>query len=129
MKKTLAFWLTAAATLLAAVALVFYLTSGTTMPYVTVLNVCAVVFGAAYLALYGRHGQSGAFVYLISLAAVAAIGAVGFSLIVEVEALGYLVSGLRQWSDVQNWAYFAVCGLVAWLLLIVASFGKTTEKA
>jgi len=127
MKKTLSFSLAAVGTAFAAAALVLYLLSGTSMPYVITLNVIAIVAGALYLALYGKAGGSFWHPYLLVVAAVLAIGAVGFSLIVEVEALGYLISGLRQWADVQLWAYFAIAGLLSWLLMLIASFVRTSK--
>jgi hypothetical protein len=81
-----------------------------------------------YLVLYPKLGDRQHLSLLISAAAVMAIGALGFSLIAEVETLGYLISGLRQWKDVQNWAYFAAASLIAWLLLLAASFLKPAEK-
>ena len=128
MKKTLAFYLTLLATVLILLALVFYLTSGIVMPYVTALTVAAAAAGALYLVFYSKLGGNSAFALLVSLAAVLAIGALGFSLIAEVESLGYLISGLRQWKDVSHWAYFAIAAFAAWLLLLVASFLKTGEE-
>ena len=128
MKKTPAFYLTLIATVLAVLALVFYQCNSIKRGYVTVLAVCAIVFGLVYLALYGKLGGKHWFGYVLTLAAVASIGAVGYSLVNEVEAIGYLMSGLRQWSDIQMWAYFAICGILAWLLLLVASFMKSGER-
>lgn len=130
MKKTAALILAIIATVLALLALVFYLTSGIVMRYVTILSAAALAFGVLYLALYGKLGARKHFPLLASAAAVLAMGAFAFSLISEVETLGYLISGLRQWKDVQNWAYFAVASLLAWILFLATSFmsGKV-EKA
>lgn len=128
MKKTPALILTAIAAVLAVLALIFYLTSGVTMAYVTALSAGAIVACVLYLVLYPKLGDRQHLSLLISAAAVMAIGALGFSLIAEVETLGYLISGLRQWKDVQNWAYFAATSLIAWLLLLAASFLKPAEK-
>lgn len=128
MKKSPAFYLTLVATVLAVLALVFYQSNSIKRGYVTVLAICAIVFGLVYLALYGKLGDKHWFGYVLTLAAVASIGAVGYSLVNEVEAIGYLMSGLRQWSDIQMWAYFAICGILAWLLLLVASFMKSGER-
>ena len=128
MKRSPAFSLAIVATVLAVLALVFYQSNNIKRGYVTVLAICAIVFGVLYLALYGKFGGKHWFGYLLSLAAVASIGAVGYSLVNEVEAIGYLMSGLRQWSDIQMWAYFAICGILAWLLLLVASFWKSGER-
>ena len=128
MKRSPAFYLAIVATVLAVLALVFYQSNNIKRGYVTVLAICAIVFGVLYLALYGKFGGKHWFGYLLSLAAVASIGAVGYSLVNEVEAIGYLMSGLRQWSDIQMWAYFAICGILAWLVLTVAAFLKTPAE-
>lgn len=128
MKKSISFTLAVIGTAAALVALFLYLKSGPTMSYVIALNVIAVVAGIAYLATYGKLGSQVWHPYLLTVAAVLILGAVGYSLIVEVEALGYLMSGLRQWSDVAVWAYFAIAGILSWLILLVASFMRTPAK-
>ena len=128
MKKTLAFYLTLVATVLAALALVLYLSSGIVMPYVTTLNVAALAAGVIYLLLYKKLAAKAHLSLLISVAAVLMIGAVGFSLISEVESLGYLISGLRQWADVRLWVYFAVAGMISWIILLVSSFLNPADK-
>ena len=127
-KKTFSFTLAVIGTAAALVALILYLKSGPTMSYVITMNVLAIAAGVVYLATYGKLGSQAWHPYLLSAAAVLVLGAVGYSLIVEVEALGYLISGLRQWSDVAVWAYFAIVGVVSWLVLLVASFLRTPVK-
>ena len=127
-KKTVSFTLAVIGTIAALVALILYLKSGPVMNYVVTMNVIAIVAGVLYLVTYGKLGAQAWHPYLLSVAAVLVLGAVGYSLIVEVEALGYLVSGLRQWSDVAVWAYFAIVGVVSWLVLLVASFCRTPAK-
>ena len=127
-KKTFSFTLAVIGTAAALVALILYLKSGPTMSYVITMNVLAIAAGVVYLATYGKLGSQAWHPYLLSAAAVLVLGAVGYSLIVEVEALGYLISGLRQWSDVAVWAYFAIVGVVSWLIRLVASFLKTPVK-
>ncbi len=129
MKKSLRLILTAAATLLAVLALVFYTMNGAVMTSVRTMNIAAIVLGAIYVALYGKLGEKDIFSFLISAAAVLILGAFAYSLITEVEILGYLISGLRQWSDVQNWAYFSAAAIVSWLLLLVASFLQPKKNA
>ena len=128
MKKSVSFTLAIIGTVCAVAALILYLMSGTTMSYVITLNLIAILAGVAYIPLYQKAARSLWHPYLLTVAAVLVLGAVGYSLLVEVEALGYLVSGLRQWADVQVWAYFAIAGVISWLFLLVASFGKTPAK-
>ena len=128
MKKSISFTLAVIGTAAALVALILYLKSGPVMSYVVALNAVAIAAGVLYLVSYGKLGAQVWQPYLLTVAAVLVLGAVGYSLIVEVEALGYLMSGLRQWSDVAVWAYFAIVGVVSWLVLLVASFCRTPAK-
>ena len=122
MKKTVGFIFTAAGTVAAIAALVLYLLSGTTMAYVMVLAITAVAVGAVSTVGYGKIVSNKVLSLLIPAAGVLVIGAAAWSLVTEVELLGYLVSGLRQWKDVAFWAYFTVAIVISWLLYMVASF-------
>lgn len=122
MKKKTELYLTTGATVFAVLSLVFYLISGTVMSYVLIMTIAAIVADVLYIGLYKRLSDKNGFSFLISIGAVLIIGAFAYSLITEVEILGYLLSGLRQWSDVQYWAFFSVAALLSWLLLLIASF-------
>ena len=122
MKKTVGLIFTAAGTVAAIAALVLYLFSGTTMIYVLALAIAAVALGAVSTVAYGVVSSNKIFSLLIPAAGVLIIGAAAWSLVTEVELLGYLVSGLRQWKDVAFWAYFTVASVISWLLYMVASF-------
>ena len=67
MKKSPAFYLTLVATVLAVLALVFYQSNSIKRGYVTVLAICAIVFGLVYLALYGKLGDKHWFGYVLTL--------------------------------------------------------------
>lgn len=127
MKRSKRFLLAGAATVLAAAALVFYLISGTVMTYVAAMVIAAVVLGIVNVIFYLKIGEKEITSLLISAEAVLIIGACAYSLITEVEVLGYLVSGLRQWSDVQFWAFFSVAAILSWILLLIASFIQPKE--
>ena len=73
MKKTPALILTAIAAVLAVLALIFYLTSGVTMAYVTALSAGAIVACVLYLVLYPKLGDRQHLSLLISAAAVMAL--------------------------------------------------------
>ncbi len=122
MKKSFGTILTIVAVILAAAALFFYSKASSTNSIVFTLNIAGLVCAAAFL-LLGRMMSGKPFLsLLVSAAAVLMMAAFGYSLVTEVEVLGYLISGLRTWADVQYWAYFSVAALVSWLFLLVASF-------
>lgn len=128
MKKSKRFLLAAAATLLAAVALIFYLISGTVMTYVAAMAIAAVILGIVNVVICLLKGDKEITSFLISAEAVLIIGACAYSLITEVEILGYLISGLRQWKDVQFWAFFSIAALLSWILLLIASFIQPKDR-
>ncbi|MBR3366493.1 MAG: hypothetical protein IKG66_01695 [Lachnospiraceae bacterium] len=122
MKKSFGTILTIVAAVLAAAALFFYSKASSTNSIVFTLNIAGLICAAAFL-LLGRMMSGKPFLsLLVSAAAVLMMAAFGYSLVTEVEVLGYLISGLRTWADVQYWAYFSVAALVSWLFLLVASF-------
>ena len=105
-------------------ALAFYSMAGNTTSTVRTLNILAIVCLAVFLIAGAKLGKYPAWGYLVSAAAVLMMAAVGYSLVTEVEVLGYLISGLRTWADVKFWAYFAIAGLIGWLMLLIASFTR-----
>ena len=109
MKKTFGYVMTVIGTILALVALFFYSKSGSTATtQVFGLNIAALIVCVVFLILALKL-ENEFLTLLVAIGAVLMIAAVGYSLVTEVETLGYLISGLRTWADVQYWAYFAGC--------------------
>lgn len=63
-----------------------------------------------------------------ALAAVLMMAGLGWSLTVMVDAIGYVISGLYQFSLLQSYITFAVCGGIAWLLFLVSSFMSVVKE-
>ena len=63
-----------------------------------------------------------------ALAAVLMMAGLGWCLTVMVDAIGYVISGLYQFSLLQSYITFAVCGGIAWLLFLVSSFMSVVKE-
>ena len=105
----------------AALALFFYSQVNSSYQLVMPLTGAALACCLLFIILIKAPGKA-LLSLLICASAVLLFAAFGFSLVTEVEVLGYLISGLRTWADVQNWAYFSVASLLGWLILVIGSF-------
>lgn len=45
-----------------------------------------------------------------------------------VDAIGYVISGLYQFSLLQTYITFAICGGIAWVLFLVSSFMNVVSE-
>lgn len=127
MKKTAGMIMTVIGTILSILALVFYSKASSTTPLVSRLNIAALVCCVVFLLLAVKLGEKKWWGWLVSIASVLMMAAFGYSLVTEVEVLGYLISGLRTWADVQFWAFFSIAALLSWLVLLIASFTRLGE--
>ena len=55
-------------------------------------------------------------------AAVLMMAGLAWSLTVMVDAIGYVISGLYQFSLLQTYITFVVCGCIAWVMFLISSF-------
>jgi hypothetical protein len=61
-------------------------------------------------------------------AAVLMMAGLAWSLTVMVDAIGYVISGLYQFSLLQTYITFAICGGIAWVLFLVSSFMSVVNE-
>ena len=127
MKKSVGFIMTIIGAVLSALALILYLNANNTNQTTLYFAIAGLVCCVCYLVLYGKLGRNPYVSFLVSAGAVLMAAALGYSLVTEVEILGYLISGLRTWKDVQMWAFFAVAAALSWIILMIASFTKLGE--
>ena len=127
MKKTAGMIMACIGTVLSLIALFLYLKASNTTSTVRYLNIAALCCGALFLALSIKFGKKTWLGWLVSAAAVLMMAAFGYSLVTEVEVLGYLISGLRTWNDVKFWAFFSGAAILSWLVFMIASFTRLGE--
>ena len=128
MKKSAGFIMTVIGTVLAAAALFLYLNANNTNQTTMILTIIGLVCGALYVVAYAKLGSNPFVSLLVSAAAIFMAAALAYSFVTEAEILGYLISGLRTWADVQTWAYFAVAAALSWLVLLIASCTRLGER-
>ena len=61
-------------------------------------------------------------------AAVLMMAGLAWSLTAMVDAIGYVISGLYQFSLLQSYITFAICGGIAWVLFLVSSFMNVVNE-
>ena len=120
-KKSIGFYVLAAAAVVSVISIVLY---GSAMNKATSaygFMIAAAVVAIAALALGVATGNKlanwGGF-----CAAVLMMAGLAWSLTVMVDAFGYVISGLYQFSLLNTYITFAVCGGIAWLLFVISSF-------
>ena len=126
-KKSVGFFVLAAAAVVSVISIILY---GSAMNKATSaygFMIAAAVVACAALVLGAVSGNKLAN-WGGALAAVLRMAGLGWSLTVMVDAIGYVISGLYQFSLLQSYITFAVCGGIAWLLFLVSSFMSVVKE-
>ena len=126
-KKSVGFFVLAVAAVVSVISIILY---GSAMNKATSaygFMIAAAVVACAALVLGAVRGSKLAN-WGGALAAVLMMAGLGWSLTVMVDAIGYVVSGLYQFSLLQSYITFAVCGGIAWLLFLVSSFMSVVKE-
>lgn len=121
-KKTLGFYLTAAAALLSVIGLIFYRSAMAGVSGVFTLVMIAVAVEIIMVIATAVIGNKKILELSSSICAVVMAGALIMSFIPQVDNLGYLVSGLYSFSDMKSFILYAVFALAALICYIAASF-------
>ena len=126
-KKSVGFFVLAVAAVVSVISIILY---GSAMNKATSaygFMIAAAVVACAALVLGAVSGNKLAN-WGGALAAVLMMAGLGWSLTVMVDAIGYVISGLYQFSLLQSYITFAVCGGIAWLLFLVSSFMSVVKE-
>ena len=120
-KKSLGFFILAAAAVVCVISIVLYGSSMnvTTKAYgfmaaAAVVAVISLVLGAVKGNKISNWGGL--------CAAMLMMAGLAWSLTVMVDAIGYVISGLYQFSLLNTYITFTICGGLAWVLFVIASF-------
>lgn len=70
----------------------------------------------------GISNWGGAFAAMLMAAGLA------WSLTVMVDAIGYVISGLYQFSLLQTYITFTICAGISWLLFVISGFAGVVKK-
>ena len=126
--KGKAFYMTLAAAVLMAAALVFYPSADGAARSSTIFAAASLIADLAVLtACIGPLRKAAE--YIPTLAAILSAASIAGSLSAQVDGFGYLVSGLYSFADMQNYIFYLICAAAAMLLTIFASFTNVTANA
>ena len=120
-KKSVGFFVLAAAAVVSVISIVLYGSAMNKTTNAYIFMIAAAVVAAAALALAAAKSSKlanwGGF-----CAAVLMMAGLAWSLTAMVDAIGYVISGLYQFSLLQTYITFVVCGCIAWVLFLISSF-------
>ena len=127
MKKTLGYYLSAAAAVLALVSTFLYAGVSSSNAAVTPLLIVSVVLSAAVLALTALNKKIPFANMLPVVNSALCMGAVGLATIPTVTLIVLVAMGMNAFTTIQSYVIFAVVAVIAWLLNIVSSFVGIAE--
>ena len=120
--KTVGFYISVVACVLALVALVLYVPTAGALSLVIGLLIAAIVIEVALIAVSWVIGNKPVLNLASSINAVLLGYAIVTSFNPQLDAIGYVVSGLYTFEQIQSFVYFVIVAAIAFLLYIVASF-------
>jgi len=121
--KSVGFYLTLAAAVLMLIGLPFYAQSAYAIPTVYIMTAIVAVAVVGMFLTKGEIANG-----LCIAGTVAAAAALIYSFSTQLDAIGYVLSGLFTFSQIQGFVVFAVLAVIGWILLIVASFTGVSKK-
>ena len=120
--KTVGFYITVVATVLAIISLVLYTSTTSALGVVYGLICAAIVVEVLLIVLSKVMGNKPVLNLASSVCAVLLGYALVTSFNTQLDAIGYVVSGLYTFEQIQPFVIFAVFLAVTFLLYIIASF-------
>ena len=120
--KTIGFYVTVLATILAVVSLVLYLPTTGALALVIGLLAAAIVVEVLLIVVSKVIGNKPVLNLASSINAVLLGYAIVTSFNPQLDAIGYVVSGLYTFDQIQPFVIFVVFAAVTFLLYIIASF-------
>ena len=120
--KTVGVYISVVACVLARVALVLYLSTTGALTLVIGLLCAAIVVEVLLIVVSKVIGNKPVLNLASSINAVLLGYAIVTSFNPQLDAIGYVVSGLYTFEQIQSFVYFVIVAAIAFLLYIVASF-------
>ena len=126
--KTVGFYISVVACVLALVALVLYVPTTGSLSLVIGLLVAAIVIEVALIAVSWVIGNKAFLNLASSVNAVLLAFAIVTSFNPQLDAIGYVVSGLYTFEQIQPFVNFVIVIAISFLLYLVASFMKLGKQ-
>lgn len=121
-KKTVGFYITVLATVLSGVCIALYAFSGTTLSFVYGMLWAAIAVEVLLIVLSKVMGNKPVLNLASSVCSVLLAFALVTSFNPQLDAIGYVVSGLYTFDQIKPFVIFVVFAAVTFLLYLVASF-------
>lgn len=121
-KKTVAFYLTVAATVLTVLGLLFYLDSRGSVAAASALLVASILAEVVLFVGTLVFGNKPAFELTVPCSALLLVGGIMVSLPNQIDAFGFLVSGLYTFAEMRNAVFYLAASAVALVLYLISSF-------
>lgn len=127
-KVSLGFIILVAAAAVSAVSLVLYRTAYSTNNNAYGFMIAAIVVAVIALAI-NATGKGGAIInWAAPVCAALYAAGLGWSLTSMVDAIGYVISGLFEFSTLQTYISFCIVAGISWLLYLVCGFMGIDKK-
>ena len=126
--KTVGFYISVVACVLALVALVLYVPTTGSLSLVIGLLVAAIVIEVALIAVSWVIGNKAFLNLASSVNAVLLAFAIVTSFNPQLDAIGYVVSGLYTFEQIQPFVNFVIVIAISFLLYLVASFMRLGKQ-
>ena len=121
-KKTAGFYLTVLATILAIIGLINYASDARATSIVFTLVGIAIAVEVLLLVVSKVAGNKPIFDVAASACAILMAAALTISFSTQLDAIGYVVSGLYTSDMIMKFAYFVIFAAISMLLYLIASF-------
>lgn len=121
------FFILAAAAVVGAISLVLYRSAMNTSSNAYIFMGAAIAVAVVSLVVAKMTGNGISNWGAAFSAALMAAG-LAWSLTVMVDAIGYVISGLYQFSLLQTYITFAIVAGIAWLLFVIGGFAGVVKK-
>ena len=129
MKKTLGFYLSVIAAVLALVCVFLYGSVSTSNSMVKPLLIASVAISAIVLVVTAVKGNLPGGNLLPIVNSALCMGAVGLATIPVISMIVYVALGMNSMATIQGYVNFAVVAAIAWVLNIVSAFFGIKSKA
>lgn len=126
--KTVGFYLTVIATILAIIGLVNYASAPNAISIVYILVGIAIAVEVVMVMLSGILGNKPLLDLASSICAVLMSIAIAISFRTQLDAIGYVVSGLYTLEQIIQFVYFVAFAAVSLLIYIIASYMKLSKR-
>ena len=128
-KKSLGFYLSIVSAIIMIAGIIIYTQVMITSPYAYVFLVLSLLTSCGAVVMSSKLDNAAVVNLFAVCAAVFTIFALAFATTSMVYPIGYVISGLYQFSSIQTFIIFAIVVGVGWLFNLISGFAGIVKKA